>query len=389
MKKRILIFNNYYLPSKRYGGPVTSIRNTVDACCNEFDFYIIASNHDFGDGALFSDIHKGWNQVGNAKVLYISDRYFDFNMKNLRKLFEDIHPDLIWFSGILRPQIRLFTMKLSKRTNIPVLFSPRGELSEDRVALKAYKKKPYLLLVSKLGFYKEAWFHITSRDEYKGLMKFIKVQKERIFLVRNIAAAPEKERKDYLKEKGSVKIVFISRIHMVKNLKFAILAATKVKGNVQFDIYGPIETPKYWKECEDIIKQAPDNIKVNYCGILMSHEVGEIFKKYDCFLFPTINENYGHVIAESLANGCPVILSRGTTPWDDLDNTAGFVCNLNKEEEFLKAITRITDMNVREFSKLSNNAVRYYQKKLNEDGSINGHKNMFNRILEIKKEKNS
>ena len=33
---------------------------------------------------------------------------------------------------------------------------------------------------------------------------------------------------------------------------------------------------------------------------------------YHFFVFPTLTENYGHVIAESLICNCPVILSKGT-----------------------------------------------------------------------------
>lgn len=56
--KKILIFNGWYLPSKRCGGPVTSIRNTVEACSDEFQFYIVALDHDFGDTAVFPNIQK-------------------------------------------------------------------------------------------------------------------------------------------------------------------------------------------------------------------------------------------------------------------------------------------------------------------------------------------
>ena len=66
-------------------------------------------------------------------------------------------------------------------------------------------------------------------------------------------------------------------------------------------------------------------------------------------MFPTINENYGHVIAESLANGRPVILSKGTTPWDDLDGKAGFVISLNKPNEFALTLDVISAMTQEKF----------------------------------------
>ncbi|EOS7905916.1 glycosyltransferase family 4 protein, partial [Enterococcus hirae] len=301
----------------------------------------------------------------------------------LEKLFTDLKPDLVWFSGILHPEIKLYTMRLSRKLNFPVLFSPRGEVSRDRVTnLKAYKKVPYLFLARRLGFYKGAWFHATSDDEFEGLKYYIGAPADRISYVRNIPVMPDNYRDDYEKKSGEIRIVFISRIHEVKNLKFAVEVATKVKNyNVIFDVYGPKESQDYWDECEEIGKNAPTNVKLNYCRVLAPDEVGSTFKKYDCFLFPTINENYGHVIAESLANGCPVILSKGTTPWDDLDNIAGYVCNLGDEEAFVEAIGKIAVLNTQEFNSLSNNTVEYYKKKIAEDDAIKGHIDMFNRII--------
>lgn len=385
-KKKILVFNGWYLPSKRCGGPVTSIRNTVNACCDEFDFYIIALNHDFGDSVKFEGIQEGWNQVGNAKVKYIEDHYYDFSKKRLKKLFEELKPDLIWFSGILHPEIKLATMSLAKKMNISVLFSPRGEVSKDRVTtLKAYKKIPYLFLAKHLGFYKGAWFHATSDDEKAGLIEYIGAPEERISYVRNISVMPEDYRKNYQKKTGVVRLVFVSRIHEVKNIKFAIQILNNISDvEVIYDVYGPIESKEYWDECENLINELPDNIKVNYCGVLTPDEVGSVFAKYDGFLFPTINENYGHVIAESLANGCPLLLSRNTTPWDDLDGIAGHVCELDDIDGFANAIKSIAMLDNKEFNDLSKDTINYYKRKLSDDEAIIGHKKMFNKVLSNK-----
>ncbi|EME3491377.1 hypothetical protein CUM63_09020 [Enterococcus faecium] len=381
--KKILIFNGWYLPSERCGGPVTSIKNTVDTCSEEYEFYIVASNHDFGDKKVFPYIKEGWNQVGRAKVLYVPDKYFDFNLNRLEKLFIEIKPDIVWFSGILHPEIKLCTMKLSRKLNFPVLFSPRGEVSRDRVKnLKAYKKIPYLYMVRKFGFYKGAWFHATSDDEFEGLKHYIGAPTKRISYVRNIPVMPDNYRIGYNKEPGKIRMVFISRIHEVKNLKYAVTVASKIKNyEVIFDVYGPKESPEYWNECERIGQDAPANVKLNYCGTLSPDEVGKTFKKYDCFLFPTFNENYGHVIAESLANGCPVILSKNTTPWNDLDGKAGYACCLENELEFIKSIEKIAQLNSNEFQKLSNDSIDYYKKKVAENDAIKAHKDMFKRII--------
>jgi glycosyltransferase involved in cell wall biosynthesis len=104
----------------------------------------------------------------------------------------------------------------------------------------------------------------------------------------------------------------------MKNLEFALNALSKVKFPIVFDIYGPIEDEKYWHLCKELIDKLPTQIDVNYCGAVTPDQVSAVFSGCDLFLFPTRGENYGHVIAESLSAGTPVLLS-DQTPWRDLN----------------------------------------------------------------------
>lgn len=383
MKKKILIFNGWYLPSKNCGGPVTSIRNVVNTCNDEYDFYIVALNHDFGSKEKFKDIYGGWNEVENSKVLYINDHELDFNKRKIGKLLEELHPDLIWFSGVLHPEIKLVTIFLANQQKIPVLFSPRGEVSPDRVEnLKPIKKKLFLNILKHLGVYNKAYFHVTSNDERIGLRQYLDIKDQRIFEAKNISSPPKDYRNRTDKTINSLKCCFISRIHEVKQLDYALRILKDVKAEIVFDIYGPKESKDYWNKCQLIIDSLPENISVNYMGVLTPDEVRPTFSFYDAFIFPTLNENYGHVIAEALSVGCSVILSKGTTPWDDLNEIAGFVIEMKNKLGFANAIESMAKLNSVEAKELRNSTRDYYSKKLIKDNSVNIHKEMFNSIIE-------
>lgn len=105
----------------------------------------------------------------------------------------------------------------------------------------------------------------------------------------------------------------------MKNLNYALQVLTTVTENIQFDIYGPLEDQGYWAECESLISHLPDNVSISYCGSVMPADVQNTFSQYDLFFFPTKGENYGHVIAESVSMGTPVLLS-DQTPWKNLEN---------------------------------------------------------------------
>ena len=61
----------------------------------------------------------------------------------------------------------------------------------------------------------------------------------------------------------------------------------------------------------------PPHITVTYCGSVIPADIPDTFAQYDVFFFPTRGENYGHVIAESLSVGTPVLIS-DQTPWRNL-----------------------------------------------------------------------
>lgn len=380
-RRKILIFNGYYVPAKKYGGPLTSCKNVVKTCSDEFEFYIVARNHDVGSKKVFPYLHQGWKFVEGAMVRYIAEEELNYDKPAIRALINEVKPDLIWFAGILVPKIRLKTIELGKELHIPILLSPRGEVSHDRIRLKAWKKKPYLFLTRMLGYYNETYYHATSDDEVVGLKKYVGATDERIFVVPNIGVPLEPIRAEYQKNQGELRVVFIARIHMVKNIKLAVQAVSRMKSKVCFDVYGPLEQPEYWNECMEIAKSAPENVSVKYCGQLEPTEVGAHFRKYDCFLFPTINENYGHSIAESLANGVPVILSKDTTPWNSINENAGYVCSLNNIGEFTDALEKIASMSNEKYHALECKVREFYKEVSAKDNAIGGHKGMFDTII--------
>lgn len=381
-RNKILIFNGYYYPSKNCGGPVTSIENIVNSCSDEYDFYIVCYNHDWNDTTPFDLATNTWHENGKAKVMYVTDLYLDFSLKHMRKLFTSLKPNLVWFSGVLTPNNKIVAAICGKRMNIPVLFSPRGEVSADRIAIKRYKKIPYLRIIRLLGVFNECYFHGTSEDEIEGLNKFFNPPMDHLFRIPNISILQQPDVKEYYKQSGTLRAMFFSRIHEVKNLLYAVKSVCKCKQRIIFDIYGPIESQEYWNECLKVYESAPDNITIKYNGVLSKTDIRETIQNHDCFIFPTINENYGHVIAECLANSRPVILSKGTTPWDDLNGLAGCVIDLNQPEEFTSIIDHYASLDNSSFGEIIASTKKYFINKMLSDGAIEGHKKMFAAIID-------
>lgn len=374
--KKIMIFIGGYLPGKKYGGPVTSISNFVDYLGDEYEMRIVCNNHDLKETAPYQNISEGWNKVGKANVLYLKDK--EQTYKTYISVLEETKPDIIYGSGTMYIQVNSKIFRAAKKLGIPVLLAPRGDICDNALRLKRWKKMPFLKIMKMIGMFRGLYFHATLQEEIDNLNKYLGIEKDKCFLLPNFPSAPVR-RNDYVKESGKIKILFLSRIQEKKNLYDAIRIVNQLKGEVLFDIYGPVESPVYWEKCQSEMEKAPDNVKIEYKGALAPAEAKKTYSHYDCLLFPTLSENYGHVIAEALLHECPVVISKGTTPWDDVaDYDAGGVAELGNTEGFVFELEKISKMDCKEYHQLIDRIRAYIDHKIN----VNALKQEYQKMLE-------
>lgn len=355
---KILIILTGFLPGKKFGGPPISVDNFC-SLMKEDECFIVTRNHDMGETETYKDIKSGWNDRENCKVLYLSDK--EYGYRKYEEVIKEINPDVIYLQGLFQNCI-IPCLFLAKKHNIPVLLAPRGELCAGAFK-KKYKKVPYIIFLKIFGLLNKVHFQSTSEEETEAIMQHLGITEDRIHFLTNVPSIPKKEYPVPEKQPGVAKFVFISRIVRKKNLKAAISYFKNIDGDVTFDIYGPIEDKDYWKECQDEIKLLPSNIKVNYCGLVSHDQIHETFSRYHAFLFPTLSENFGHVIAEALSVGCPVIIS-DQTPWNDVQYIdGGWSIPLDKIENFTSAIKDILYIDFKTETKYKKNMIEYVVSK--------------------------
>ena len=348
-----------FFPGKKYGGPPVSVDNFCKLM-NEDECYVVTTNHDMGEKEKYKNISAEWNSRANYKVLYLNDEEYCY--KTFKKVVDEIKPDLIYLQGLFQSCI-IPCLFIAKEKKIPVLLAPRGELCVGAFN-KRYKKIPYMIALKILGLLKNVYFQSTSDEETERIHGLLNVLHEKIYALSNVPSIPEKEFTFSEKKIGEAKFVFLSRIHPKKNLISAIRYLKNIKGKVVFDIYGSLEDKDYWEKCQQEIRELPENVTVNYCGLVSHEHVHETFSQYDAFIFPTFSENFGHVIAEALSVGCPAIIS-DQTPWTDInEHNAGGAFSLNQEGLFIEYIQKIVNQDMKEYAELSNNARTYFEKKM-------------------------
>ena len=360
---KILIVMGGFFPGKKYGGPPVSIDNFC-SLMKEHECFIVTREHDLFETKRFESIREGWNDRGNCKVLYVPDS--EYNKTTFERVISEKKPDILYLQGFFQPCV-LPCLQLAKKHSLPVLLAPRGELCAGAFNLKKWKKLPYLEMVRAVGLAKNIHWQSTSGEETEAIKQLMKVADDRIHRLDNIPSISKQEYPRREKIAGKGRFVFLSRIHPKKNLLYAISLFKEIKGKVEFDIYGPIEDEDYWKQCQDEMKKLPENVKVNYIGLVGHDQVHEVFSQYDAFMFPTLSENYGHVIAESLIVGTPVIIS-DQTPWRGLEEAgAGWDIALDDRDKYVEAINKIIQKNQSENDNAIAKIKKYVEARLKKD----------------------
>ena len=339
---KIAVFYSGYLPGEKYGGPVTSIYNFVELFGDDSKIFIICTNHELKDTVPYSGISPGWNKIGKAQVLYLSDE--EYGKRRFSEVLDEISPDLIYASSVFSANQTYPLFELSKTKGIPLLLAPRGELNNNALAIKKAKKKAYLIMLKFQRKLSSTFFQATSEEEKRNIIQNLHVNEEKVFLLPNVPSLPE-HKKIIDKQSGKLRICFVGRIVENKNLLIALKAVVLSKSQIIFDIFGPSEDKDYFEECQKVINSAPDHITITYKGAVSPSKMKDAYSNYDCLISPTKFENYGQAIVEAMLHDVPVIISKGTTPWDDLEDfCSGYTVSNEDIYEYTKAIDSLASM---------------------------------------------
>ncbi|NQX40306.1 Glycosyltransferase involved in cell wall bisynthesis [Pedobacter steynii] len=391
-KPVILVFVGNYLPGYKAGGIIRNIANTIDHLSDGFDFRVITKDRDLGDTEPYGNIRfNEWQEVGNAKVYYLSPEVA--SLKGIKTLLTHTPHDIVLLNSFFDPLTikTLFIRRFSGIGFKPVIVAPFGEFAWASLGQKYLKKYLFIKAAKLLGLYKNVIWRVSSEFEKNDLIKEMNIKSGTIHITGDL---PIKNIPDFLSQEPTLsgsdphdlRIVFLSRISREKNLDYALKVLSKVETNILFDIYGPAENESYWKECQSLIKQLPNNIKVNYLGNATSDQVLRIFSQYDLFLFPTGGEAYGNVIAECLTVGTPVLIST-ETPWRDLNNDGlGWDVDLEKMDTFVNIIQEFSSLSSAQHSEKRRVVKENIQRRLFDPFVLSSNIQLFeNQLPEFKK----
>jgi len=203
---------------------------------------------------------------------------------------------------------------VAERYRIPYVVSPRGTLSSWAMRNGSKIKQFFWPLVQKPALKTVVCWHATADSEYDDIRQL--GFRQPVAIIPNGIDVPNLPPKQTSNKRT---LLFLGRIHRKKGLDL-LLSAWKIVENYfpewQLVIAGP-DNGGYLAQMQRLANKL--NLKrVEFSGPLFGRAKWSAYRHADLFILSTYSENFGMTIAEALAAGTPVIVSKGA-PWEELE----------------------------------------------------------------------
>jgi glycosyltransferase involved in cell wall biosynthesis len=380
-----LTFISYYVPGYKAGGQVQSVANIVDQLGDEFDFRVVTRDRDAGEEKPFSSILIGkWCNQGKGSALYLNSS--SQSLRYIARIMRETTHDAIYLNSFFHFRstiLPLLAQRLGLAPRKPVIVAPRGEFSTGALGIKRSKKMAYIAIAKVLGLYRNVLWHASSVHEAKDIHVIFGAT-TRIHVASDLPRGIQNNLIHMPREPGQpLRVVFLSRISPMKNLKYALEILSRVKAPIDFTIIGPVSDQVYWSECRGLIESLPLNIRVSYDCIVPAPDVPKVMAQHDIFFLPTLGENFGHVIIEALGAGVPALIS-DQTPWQDFEAAGcGWVIPLSNVNAYVSRIEKLFAEKSKEALARRGAAIEYARKFSNESGIVDDNRALLLSVFQM------
>ena len=309
--------------AERYGGPSAALRGMVGALAARGVEVTVATTDADGSGRLAVALEQPVVEDG-ATYMYFARTLpgeYKFSWPLTRWLWRNVRRFDVVHVHALFSYPTLPACRVSRRAGVPYVLRPLGTLGAWGLAHRGWKKRPYLALVERWNLREAAAIHVTSDAESEAVARLghratVRVIPLGVAVVddRAIARRVDASRGELDAPDAPLRVLFLSRIHPVKQLELlfeaAVLAEATGGRAVAITIAGDGE-PSYAARLRAVAETLPLRVPPRFLGHVEAAAKDAAFDDAHLFVLPSSHENFGIAAAEALARGLPVLLSEG------------------------------------------------------------------------------
>lgn len=330
---RVLHVVPWYEPAWGCGGTATAVSMLCRALATVGIRVTVYTTSDAGEGSYLDVPLCKPVQVGGVEVWYFPPDFLwskkrSFASSRLtRKLRMEIGKfDLVHVSST-RHMYEIMVYWLAKRLGKKYLISPHASLMEWSIR-GIGKRIPKLFYIHSIGRFVlqgASALHFLCEGEREASQRY--TMRIPSFVVPNGVDvdrfARSMEKRQALRDvhgvpRDAVVLLYLGRIHPLKNLEVVVRALRLLDANCYFFIAGPVSDESYRRklQSEIVVHGLADRVKilppVPYGQVVDWHSMA------DLLVLPSKVEGISMSTIEALASGLPVLVSRNVANWREL-----------------------------------------------------------------------
>ncbi|MEO7133661.1 MAG: glycosyltransferase [Vicinamibacterales bacterium] len=304
-----------YLPAVRYGGTIVSVHGLCRALVDRgHDVHVYTTSV---DGPRDSDVpHDQPVHLDGVKVWY-------FRSRQLRRLYwapnlaKTLAVHVAEFDIVHTHAIYLWPLwaaaRAARRAQVPYVVSPRGMLEQDLVDHKnPLLKGLWIAAIERHNLERASAIHVTSEREAGEAAAFgfklpLVRQIPNGFTLDNSAGEPLSPAIDAIIN-GEPYVLFLGRINWKKGLDRLIGSLARVPA-IRLVVAGNDEE-NYRAVLDPIAARLGVSSRIVFTGSVHGADKAALLAHARCLALPSHSENFGNVVIEAMAAGCPVIVSK-------------------------------------------------------------------------------
>jgi glycosyltransferase involved in cell wall biosynthesis len=311
-KLRILQIMPTYYPAVRYGGPIRSVHALAKGLVNRgHEVHVFTSSMDGPedldvpertavnlDGVLVHYFRvAGLRRFCWCPTLRTSliSQAAGFDIMHLHSVFN--WPT--WSAA-----------RVAKSAGVPFMLSPRGMLGRAVIDGKSrWLKSWWIRLIEQRSLLDSAGLHVTAESE-RAEITALKLRLPPMFCVPNGVSWPAQHSalsQGPLAGISKPYALFLSRIDWKKGLE-RLIEAWKWVPDLNLLIAGNDESG-YRKKLERLIDEHLLRDRIQFLGPVADEHKWALYENALMFVLPSYSENFGNVVAEAMAMGCPVVVT--------------------------------------------------------------------------------
>jgi glycosyltransferase involved in cell wall biosynthesis len=199
------------------------------------------------------------------------------------------------------------------RSGVPYIVAPRGMLVRDLIRRKSrWAKMAWINLIERRTLAQASGLHVTTELEAMDVRE-LGLSAQSVYCVPNGIDVPNIVGTPALRGRFADLpdryALFLSRISWKKGLDRLIEAWQHVPQDLPLVIVGN-DDENYLPKLQAMVETLGLRDRVIFAGPANDDEKWPVYARAELFILPSYSENFGNVVAEAMAVGCPVVITR-------------------------------------------------------------------------------